>query len=213
MDKPPDEYLIPEWIFGEDIEKYISKLKIAKTMKLFNDDKTLILYSLTKSNRQDLILTLAEDEKKKLDDFVKFLQRTFGPTNGEKRSMFENIRQNEEESIAEYFKRVESTYFRSKNIEIPQPMENHQQEDVKWAFLKGLRNRQTYRLMKLNPGTIDYASLAKTAADLDASLQDLEGRNEQAVLKVADEEDLTNRIRDLEEKLYTLQRRHEDESH
>ena len=175
-------------------------------------DKTLIFYSLTRINRKDVITTLTQDQKEKLDNFTAFLRETFGPTIGEKRSMFENIRQNEEKSIAEYFKRVELTYFRSKNIEVPQPMEEHQQEDVKWAFLKGLRNRQTYRLMKLNPGTIDYASLAKTAADLDASLQDLEGRNEQAVLKVADE-DLTNRIRDLEEKLYALKRRHEDENH
>lgn len=111
MEKPPDEYLIPEWSAGEDIEKYIMKLKISKEMELFDDDKSLIFYSLSKSNRQDLILTLTEDEKTKLDDFMKFLQKTFGPTIGEKRSMFENIRQNEEESVAEYFKRVELSYY------------------------------------------------------------------------------------------------------
>ena len=212
MDKPPDEYLIPEWTFGQDIEKYIVKLKLAKAMELFGDDKTLIFYSLSKSNRQDLILTLTEDEKTKLDEFIQFLQRTFGPTIGEKRSMFENIRQNEEESVAEYFKRVELSYFRSKDIPIPSQMEEYQKEDVRHAFLKGLRSREAHRLLKLNPGTIDYTSLATTAADLEASLQDLERGNEQPVLKVVAEQDMMNRIRDLEEKLYALQRRHEDET-
>ena len=178
MEKPPDEYLIPEWSAGEDIEKYIMKLKISKEMELFDDDKSLIFYSLSKSNRQDLILTLTEDEKTKLDDFMKFLQKTFGPTIGEKRSMFENIRQNEEESVAEYFKRVELSYYRSKDIPIPSQMEEYQKEDVRHAFLKGLRSREAHRLLKLNPGTIDYTSLATTAADLEASLQDLERGNE-----------------------------------
>ena len=212
MDKPPDEFLIPEWIFGEDIEKYIMKLNLAKEMDLFKDDKTLIFYSLTRSNRQDIITTLTEDQKAKLGDFTEFLREVFGPTIGEKRSIFENIRQNEEESVAEYFKRVELSYFRSKDIPIPSQMEEYQKEDIRHAFLKGLRSRETHRLLKLNPGTIDYTSLATTAANLEASLQDLERGNEQPVLKVVAEQDMMNRIRDLEEKLYALQRRHEDET-
>lgn len=61
---------------------------------------------------------------------------------------------------------------------IPSQMEEYQKEDVRHAFLKGLRSREAHRLLKLNPGTIDYTSLAMTAADLEASLQDLERGNE-----------------------------------
>ena len=127
MSKSPREFMVPEWASGEDIEKYITKLELAKEMTLFETDKLLIFYSLTRSERQDVITTLTEDQKTKLDDFIEFLRETFGPTIGEKRSIFENIKQNEEESIAEYFKRVELSYFRSKGIPVPQTLESHQQ--------------------------------------------------------------------------------------
>ena len=148
--------MIPEWVASEDIEKYIIKLALAKEMQLFDDDKNLIFCSLTRSNKQELILTLTQDQKSKLDNFIAFLRTSFGPSVGEKRYTFENILQNEEENISEFFKRVELSYFRSKNISIPSTMLPHQRADIEWAFLKGLRNRETYRLLKLSPAAIEY---------------------------------------------------------
>ena len=63
--------------------------------------------------------------------------------------------------------------------------------------------------MKLNPGTVDYTALATTAAGLDASLQDLERGNEQAVLKVAAEEtrrEEHQKIQELEKQLQEVLR-------
>lgn len=89
MSKSPREFMVPEWASGEDIEKYITKLELAKEMSLFENDKLLIFYSLTRSKRQDVITTLTEDQKTKLDDFKEFLRETFGRTIGEIRSIFE----------------------------------------------------------------------------------------------------------------------------
>ena len=51
MSKSPREFMVPEWASGEDIEKYITKLELAKKMSLFENDKLLIFYSLTRSKR------------------------------------------------------------------------------------------------------------------------------------------------------------------
>ena len=115
MNNVPD-YMIPEW--SGDIESYINRLTLAKEMELFGSDKNLIFHSLLRSNKQELILTLTQDQKTKLDDFIRFLRTNFGPSVGEKRYTFENISQNEEENISEYFKRVELSYFRSKNLNV-----------------------------------------------------------------------------------------------
>ena len=64
-------------------------------------------------------------------------------------------------------------YFRSKNLTIPVKIPDYQQEDIKFQFLKGMKNREANRLMKLNPSDVNYNDLAATAAELDASIQDL----------------------------------------
>ena len=51
MSNSPREFMVPEWASGEDIEKYITKLELAKEMSLFENDKLLIFYSLTRSKR------------------------------------------------------------------------------------------------------------------------------------------------------------------
>ena len=208
MNNVPD-YMIPEW--SGDIESYINRLTLAKEMELFGSDKNLIFHSLLRSNKQELILTLTQDQKTKLDDFIRFLRTNFGPSVGEKRYTFENISQNEEENISEYFKRVELSYFRSKNLSIPSTMAAYQKADIQWAFLKGMRNREAYRLLKLNPATIAYENLATVAAETEASLKDLERGEVNPVHAIDDsDENLARRINALQEQLDYLKKSYQN---
>ena len=173
MIDPPElaYYLVPEW--QDDVIEYISRLQMAKEMKVFQTDQTLIYHSLVKSNRTDVVVNLTKLEREDLDEFVKFLRTNYGPTTAQLRREFDSLEQKQDESMHQYFKQCELMYYRSKNLTIPTTIPDYQQEDIKWQFLKGMRNREVHRLMKLNPSHIHYNDLATTAAELDASIQDL----------------------------------------
>ena len=175
MIDPPEwghAYLVPEW--QKDVNEYILQLELAKEMMVFQTDQTLIYHSLVKSNKTDVLVNLTKIERGSLEEFVKYLRTNYGPTTAQLRRQFEEIEQKDNESMHQYFKRVELAYFRSKNLAIPATIPDYQQEDIKWKFLSGMKNRETFRLMKLNPTHINYNDLASTAAELDASLKDLE---------------------------------------
>ena len=164
-------YLVPEW--KEDVNTFTEGLKLAKEMMVFQKDQTLIYHGLIKSNKSDILVNLKKTEREDLDEFVKYLRTNYGPTTAQLRREFQNMVQKQDESMHQYFKRCELMYFRSKNLTIPVKIPDYQQEDIKFQFLKGMKNREAYRLMKLNPSHVNYNDLAATAAELDASIQDL----------------------------------------
>ena len=89
MIDPPElaYYLVPEW--QDDVIEYISRLQMAKEMKVFQTDQTLIYHSLVKSNRTDVVVNLTKLEREDLDEFVKFL-RTNETTNGKRNEGLSN---------------------------------------------------------------------------------------------------------------------------
>ena len=171
------EYLIPKWNKTRDnsLESYINALKQAKKLDLFQSDEQLIYSSLIKSDQQDLVEALAEEQKNDLDKFIEYLRERFGPTSQEQRIAYDLMKQEPEESEFDWFRRCEDGYFKSRSMSLPtgNNFTDIMKQDIVYKFVSGLYNREVLRLMRLN-NSAAYKDVAKIARGYATSLRDLE---------------------------------------
>lgn len=174
------EYLIPKWNKDKDdsLETYINALDSAKSLSLFDSDEHLIYSSLIKSDQQELIETLSTEARTNLDVFKSNLRDRFGPTAQQMRVAYDRLKQEPEENEHDWFRRCESSYFKSRSMAVPTGTDftDLQKNDIKHKFISNLYNKEVLRLMRLNDQT-DYQQLAKTARNYATSLKDLEMTN------------------------------------
>ena len=81
----------------------------------YQEDK-IIYMSLAKSDKLDVFESLDGKSKSNMEDYIKHLRNTFGPTVAERRIQFTRLKQNEHEDEQQYFERVKEYYFTSRRV-------------------------------------------------------------------------------------------------
>ena len=172
------EFLVPKWSVSDPngLEGFITELRSAKAMQVLSSDSMLIYCSMVKSGKSEILEALTEEQKSDLDEFIAYLQTSFEPTQQERRIGFQRLKQKPNENCVNYFLRTEKEYFRSKNMVKPvgQLFLNTYKEDIKFAYVQGLADKEIKKLMYLNNATVAYEEIATTARNYAVSLRDLQ---------------------------------------
>ena len=95
------------------VERFVNIVrKVRKTNKVKEVVKEIneLIESFSNLHNEDPILKLA--------DFEKFLMSNFGPSNFQKRTHLENLRQNPNEHMVAWFRRVITNYYRSRDVDV-----------------------------------------------------------------------------------------------
>jgi len=81
------------------------------------------------------------------------------------RQELNNMKQTASESYLSFFRRVISVYYRARGTfqipEIDKISDSHEQSDIKYHFLQGLRNKQVRKLCKTNASAIEFKELGR----------------------------------------------------
>ena len=101
------------------METYINALDSAKSLKLFDSDDHLIYSSLVKSDQQELVETLSTEARTDLEALKANLRERFGPTPQQMRVSYDRLKQEAEENEHDWFRRCESSYFKSRSMSVP----------------------------------------------------------------------------------------------
>ena len=213
-----DKGLIPTWHKGvteEDkyakLERYINDLQILRDSQLEISDKALILLSLNKSGRTDLLQNISLDLIDDINTFIDFIQNAFGRSDMDLRAKLEEICREESESMYSYLNRVVRLYFRCHQrapmtiSELSQSVDSaHERAEIIYFFLKGMRNKKVTEQIKLRLGGgltfIELPGLAKklhevygdqqaTVNNITEELQNLTITDDYNNVNYADEED------------------------
>ena len=146
----------------ENVVRYIQNLKHIDKLKVI-DQPGLIYLSLLKSNRSQVFDELNDSEKTNLEDFIKYLTKSYGGNPIQIRKELDNLKQRNEETYISFFRRVISTYLRSRDLadtpNISSITDTAQRADIKYLYIKGLHNQKIRNLILQNENTIRWEDL------------------------------------------------------
>ena len=162
-----DKGLIPIWHKGvseEDnhakLDRYINDLEILRDCQLQISDRALILLSLNKSGRTDLLQNISLDIINEIGSFIDFIKNAYGRSDMDLRSKLEDVRRETSESMYSYLNRVVRLYFKCHQRppmtinELSLSAESsHERSEIIYYFLRGLGNKKVVEQIKLNLGT------------------------------------------------------------
>ena len=195
------EYLIPRWNTADDngLEDFILGLESALEMGVIRNEKMLIYCAMTRSGKTSVLDGLTT-EKESVQAFAAWLREHFGPTPSQQRLNFNNLRQKTSQSEVDFFMEIETKYFRSRGITKPvgNGFTDHMKNDIRFAFIQGLRNREVTRLLYVNGETVEYERLATLAKTYATALDDV---NKVFSVRTSN----VNRINGLERKLEDME--------
>ena len=113
-------------------------------------------------------------EKTDLDTFITYIRKSYGGTPEQLRLAFTTTRQAQDESCITFFRRVVSTYFRSRNqttVPALSAISNTaEQDDIRFQYLSGLRNQHTANMLRTAQTTVPFIELGKRAQQLENSI-------------------------------------------
>ena len=175
-----DKGLIPIWHKGstqEDdynfLERYINDLAILRDSDLEISDKALILLSLNKSGRTDLLQNIDLSLINRIDTFIDFIENAFGRSQMDLRAKLEEIKRGKSESVYSFLNRVLRLYFRCHQrppMTINQlslsPDSAHERQEILYYFLRGLENKRVADQIKLEMGNLTFVELPSLAKKL-----------------------------------------------
>ena len=172
---------VPKWHTSTDpklnielVENFISDLKRAKSLKLFQNDELLIFASLVASNRTNVFEELTPEISKNLDQFTEYLRNSYGLSLLDMRQALINLKQKVGESMHSFFARCVNLYYRSRNQEAPaiNYITNDQvsKSDIVHYFISGLAREKVRTNLKMRLSSIKFEDLASTAREIDLAL-------------------------------------------
>jgi len=160
---------------AENLDNFLRDITIFNDLKLFQEPQETIFMALSKSSKLDIYNELSENERKDLTEFKKFLRANYGSSDESRRQELDRLKQNKNESAHSFFRRVINVYYKSRgNDTIPNTdtiNDTDKQNDIKYHFLKGLRNEQVATLCRTNNSTINFTDLGKKAAEYEQVLE------------------------------------------
>ena len=162
-----DKGLIPIWHKGSTdeenynfLERYINDLTILRDSNLEISDKALIMLSLNKSGRTDLLQNIDLSLLDRIDSFVEFIENAFGRSKMDLRAQLEEIKRGNSESAFSFLNRLVRLYFRCHQrppMTITElslsPDSAHERQEILYHFLRGLGNKRVEQEIRLRMGT------------------------------------------------------------
>ena len=125
---------------------YVKELYQFKKLNLIQNDGILIFSSLKESKRSNLYEELSDDERTDINKFCQYLINNYGGTPESQRRLLDKISQGRNETCQSYFRRAAAMYFHSRRLSftpnILNIVDQNQQRDITYYFLKGLRDNR-----------------------------------------------------------------------
>ena len=112
-------HLIPMWhshvdqqMASQELTNYISALQRAKKAGWFQNDQSLIVQSLAKSQKDHILNILPTEADSDLDTFINFLRQYYGESKDAEYESLQTLKQIQGEPVVSFLSRVVSKYWR-----------------------------------------------------------------------------------------------------
>ena len=148
---------------NESVNKYIFSMRYADSLSAC-PTRNLIYMSLIKSNLEELLQTLSNEQLSEIEPFCDFIKQAYSDSSGNQQWRdLANVAQRDNESELLYLQRLLKAFYDVKGSQVPKVVPEADQDEIRHRFTAGLKVSEVKRLMTQQKAIINFDNLAKMA--------------------------------------------------